>query len=646
MKKILLTFMAAIGLAASANAQLALETFDAAGATGTIPAGWAMQSDGHTVSTSFVSGLPWVRDSLNLHAWMPISGTYTGFGAASDYQMLTTSYFTPANTADRWLMTPAFTVTSPYMVIQWQDNDLGSGESINVLASATASTVTGTYTSIYSAAAGSGALVTHQAAIGTYNGTSIRVAFRDHTANNWGLVIDNVQTAIIDSIDLAVKSLNIPAYIQTGSSNPVTGTLQNNGALNVTSTNLNYSINGGAPVVTTIPGLSIALGSTYTYTSGTPWVPATAGTYTVKVWVDNINGSYADQIPADDTLTTTINVLDSLQPKRVMIEEFTQASCDPCANAHVNVDTVYANNLADAVLLRYHVNFPGRDCMDSVTLSPFVSARLSYYSVSGVPDAQVDGQYVYPGAGYLTSAVIHSEVIQGSPFKISITPSYDGATETYSFTATITAYSNIASGLTAYAALVVDTLTYAANQSTETIPQTIFPQVAEAMFPNSGGTALTSFTTGSTQTVNSTWVKSHRWGSDYSVWHYDSTLTGKIIVWIENNTTKYVYQSAYADVATGVLGVNAVTNDNGSLNIYPNPAANSATIALNLKTAADVKMEVYNIAGQVVYSTPVENRNAGNSISRINLSNFANGDYIVRVSIGNEVLNQKLSVTK
>lgn len=646
MKKILLTFMAAIGIAASANAQLALETFDHAGA---LPTGWAMQSDGHTVSTSlFGGGLPALVTALDANAWYPVSGSSTGFGSASDYQMITTSYFTPAATADRWIMSPSFNVTSPYMVIQWDDNDLGSGEVMNVLASATASTVTGTYTSLYSAPAGnnSSALTTHQVAIGAYNGTAIRVAFRDHTYNNWGMLLDNVQTVIIDSLDLGVTSLNVAPFIQTGTSTPITGILHNFGALTTTSVNLNYNVNGGTPVVTNLTGLSNVLGSDYTYTSGTPWVPATAGTYVVKVWADQINGAGVDQNHANDTFTATINVLDSLQPKRVMIEEFTQASCDPCANAHVNVDTVYANNLSRSVLIRYHVNFPGRDCMDSVTLVPFVNARLSYYAVGGVPDAQVDGAYVYPGAGYLTSSVIASAASYGSPFKIDVNPSFTAATETYSFTATIKSYGNMPTGLKAYAALLVDTLTYAANQSTETIPQTIFPQVAEAMFPNSGGTPLTAFTSGSTQTVSATWVKNHPWGSDRSVWAYDSTLTGKIVVWVEDDVTKYVYQAAYADVATGVLGVNAVTNDKGSMDVYPNPANKTVSVALKLNTSADVKMEVYNMAGQLVYSMPSENRISGTSIVTLDVSNFAAGNYFVKVSVGDEVLTKKLTVTK
>ena len=640
MKRFLLTFMAAIGIVASANAQLALENFNHGGA---LPTGWTMISDGHTVSTSFTT-LTWLQDSLDVHAWFPVNAVAT----TTDYQMITTSKFTPAATPSRWLITPSFLVSSANTVIQWDDYDLGSKEPVTLLVSPTAGTTAGSFTTtIYHAPAATGALTTHQVPIGAYNGTTITIAFRDDTTSDWGLLVDNVQTTILPSLDLGVTSLNIPQFIQTGSSHPVTGILHNYGVTTTTSISLKYTVNGGAPVATALSGLSIPLGSNYTYTSGTPWVPATAGAYILKVWADNINGAGVDGNHANDTFTANITVLDSLQAKRVMIEEFTQASCDPCAQAHVNVDTVYTNNMSRSSLVRYHVNWPGRDCMDSVTLTPFVSARVTYYAVNGVPDAQIDGTYIYPGSGGLSTSAIGAAVSNGSPFKITVTSGYNTATYTYSVSATIKSYGAIAAGLKAYAVLVVDTLTYAANQSTETISQTIFPQVAEAMFPSSAGTTLAAFTTGATQTINSTWVKNHRWGSNYSVWSYDSTCTGKIIVWVEDDTKKYVYQAAEASVNTcSPVSVTAVTGSIGSMDIYPNPASNTATVSLNLITAANVKMEVYNMAGQLVYSMPAESRNAGTSVSTIDLSKFASGEYLIRVSIGNEVLNKKLTVTK
>jgi hypothetical protein len=645
MKKTLLTLLAAAGFASfnnDAKAQLALENFNA----GVLPANWVLISDGHTVSSTAFNSSTTIINSLNAAAWAPLEVS-TG---PTDYAMITTSQFTPPASADRWLITPSFNVTSPNTVIQWQDDDLGSGETIDIRISATAGTTAASFgAAVYSAPAGSSEFVTHQVPVGSYNGTNIRVAFHDGTYNNWGLMVDNVESTILPSYSIGVMSINIYPFVGTGSSNPITGVLQNTGYDVISSVHLDYSVNGGAAVSSPLTGLSVPLAGSYTYTSGTNWVPATAGTYTLKVWVDNIDGTNPNASTTNDTVTATVLVVDHLQPKTVLIEEFNQASCDPCAEATPNVDSVYANNINNTAMVRYHVNFPGRDFMDSVTLNPFVQSRLSYYNVSGVPDAQVDGQYVYPGAGYLSSAVIQEAQAAQSPLAVNVTNTiYDLSTNTFSFTTNITSYANLPAGLKAYACLVVDTITYTSNQSTESIPQYSFPQVAENMFPNSGGSTLAAFTNGSTQTLNLSWVKSHPWAADGNVspWQYDSTKGGTVVVWVEDDNTKYVYQAGSAYIAANPLGVSAVSGNNGAINVYPNPASNTATIALNLKANANVHVEIYNVAGQQVYSIPAQNRNAGNSVSNIDLSNFASGLYIVNVSIGSEVLTKKLTISK
>jgi len=643
-KRLLLLAVAAGIISVDVHAQLALENFNA----GVLPAGWVEISDGHTVSTSFASGAPSIATRLDDSAWINYPLT-----SATDLGMLTTSFFSPAATADRWLITPAFTVTSANMVIQWDDNDLGSGETIEVLASPTAGTTAAAFTTtLYNNPATPGGVFgTHQSVIGAYVGTSIRIAFRDNTHDNWGLGIDNVTTAILPhSVDLGVTSANLNPFIQTGTSHTISGIIHNYGGTTVTSMNIEYSVNGvTATPATALTSISFPGVTDYSFSSTNPWTPSTAGTYTVKVWADNINGGTADENNANDTFTTTVVVLDSLQPKIVLIEEFNQASCDPCAAATPNLDSVYANNASRSMMVRYHVNFPGRDCMDSVTLDAFVQDQLTFYNVTGVPDAQVDGSYVYPGAagpGTMSTAVLGAAASLGSPFKIVVTPSFNATTQTYSFSAAVTSYTALPAGLTLRAALTVDQLTYAANQSTESIPQFDFPEVAENMFPNAGGQPLAAFTAGSTQTLTGSWVKDHPWASNASVWKYDSTLTGRIVAWVQNDATGYVYQVGYAPVSTVFTTGIATVSNNASMDVYPNPATKTATVALSLKANTNITMEVLNTLGQVVYTMPAQNRNSGISMSTIDVSNFAAGQYFVKISAGTEVMTKQLTVIK
>ena len=641
MKKFLLASMAALSLSAAqnANAQLAMQNFNSA----SLPSGWTLINDGHTVLVGSFILSSTLATNLTNNAWYPVQ-----IKSSTDYSMLTVSQFSPSAQADRWLISPSFQVTSANTVLQWDDYSFGSNEGFEIKVSPTAGTTAASFTAtIYSGVGDPNNFVTHQLQIGQYNGQTITVAFRDTMNNNWGLAVDNIGTTVLPTLDLGVTALNLSPFVQTNSSNSIAGVLHNYGYATLTSCNINYSVNGGAPVTSALSSLSVASGTDYNYTNSTPWVPTSAGNYTIKVWADQINGATGvDQNHANDTLTATILVIDTLQPKTVMIEEFTQASCDPCAQAHTNVDTVYANSMAFAEICRYHVNWPGRDCMDSVTLTPFVSTRVSYYSVSGVPDAQLDGSYIYPGAGGLSTPVLYAESQIGSPFTITVNPTFNAATQTFSFTAAIKAYGALPAGLRAYVVLTEDTLTYAANQSTESISQTVFPQVAENMFPNGSGYGLSAFTAGSTQNINGSWVKNHPWASNRSVWSYDSSMTGRIIVWVEDDTKKFVYQAKGAPVSTGVVGIEAVKGNSGSMDVYPNPAKNSAVVGLNLTSDEDVKLEVYNILGQLVFEMPTEHRNAGNSVSTINTSNFANGQYMVKVIVGADILTKQIVVSK
>lgn len=87
--------------------------------------------------------------------------------------------------------------------------------------------------------------------------------------------------------------------------------------------------------------------------------------------------------------------------RRVMVEEFTNASCPPCAvnNPPFNV-TLVAN--ADKVTpLKYQVWWPGFDPMYEHNKAD-VGVRVAYYAVSGVPNGIENGvNFGVPGGSLL-----------------------------------------------------------------------------------------------------------------------------------------------------------------------------------------------------------------------------------------------------
>ena len=95
----------------------------------------------------------------------------------------------------------------------------------------------------------------------------------------------------------------------------------------------------------------------------------------------------------------------------------------------------------------------------------------------------------------------------------------------------------------------------------------------------------------------------------------------------------YLYFDDFA-VTEGV-GINDVENN---VSIYPNPA----TEVLNVNANSNIQsVEVLNIMGQTIQSYSANDNN-----TQINISNLANGVYMVKINTENGVVNQKFTVAR
>jgi hypothetical protein len=86
--------------------------------------------------------------------------------------------------------------------------------------------------------------------------------------------------------------------------------------------------------------------------------------------------------------------------RRVLIEEFTNASCPPCAAQNPAFNAVVAANIQYLTPIKYQTNWPGADPMNAQTQSD-VGPRVAYYGVSGVPNGRQNGILeVFPLTSY------------------------------------------------------------------------------------------------------------------------------------------------------------------------------------------------------------------------------------------------------
>jgi len=73
-----------------------------------------------------------------------------------------------------------------------------------------------------------------------------------------------------------------------------------------------------------------------------------------------------------------------------LLEEFTQASCGPCASQNPALNTLLNANTTKAISIKYQTSWPGVDPMNAQTQTD-VGPRVTYYTVSGVPNIRYDG---------------------------------------------------------------------------------------------------------------------------------------------------------------------------------------------------------------------------------------------------------------
>ena len=111
--------------------------------------------------------------------------------------------------------------------------------------------------------------------------------------------------------DMGITDLTTALYSSVGDAVLVRGTAKSFGTDVVTSIVLNYSIDGGSAVPTTINGLSLNAGASYAFAHAMPWNPTSTGNSLLAVWISEINGG-TDQNSVNDIRTADLVVNDPI----------------------------------------------------------------------------------------------------------------------------------------------------------------------------------------------------------------------------------------------------------------------------------------------------------------------------------------------
>jgi thiol-disulfide isomerase/thioredoxin len=324
------------------------------------------------------------------------------------------------------------------------------------------------------------------------------------------------------------------------------------------------------------------------------------------------------------------------QTRVVLVEQFTNSGCPPCAASSPSVFSYVNSNPADVVAIAYHTPFPYSDSMYYENPSES-NARVSFYGVSGVPYSIVDGNYYSNSSGAFVSVM--SSTINT---RKTVSPKYDvqalsfnltGNLLTGSFKFTSLDGANSSDNLVAQIVVIEKNVlksSYAASPGANS--ETEYGYVMRKMLPNQSGTVLLNKTLGSSDTINLNWTLNK----------IKDINELRLVTFVQNTTTKEVYQAQLFTPQLGVAGIAELNNTN-ALNaiFYPNPSTGNITISLATEQFIN-KMEVISQLGELVYSQSI-----GASVKAINTElNLSNGIYYVKLSNNSSSSVQKLSILK
>ena len=449
--------------------------------------------------------------------------------------------------------------------------------------------------------------------------------------------------------DLAVTTSAVPNFLAlVNAPFTISGELTNLGATAITSYDLNYSINGGAPVTTSISGVNVATFATDNFSSTTTWSPASIGSYEIKMWASNINGN-VDEVPGNDTLVQMVDILAFETTRKVVIEEGTGTWCGWCPRGAVAMQYMTEN---------YHDNFIGIAVHngDPMTLAAYDNGA----GITGFPGMNVDRTIL--GAGVTTGTMegYTLERVQAlPPANISIT---NASLDHTNGDISVSVEGHFAADLNGdyrFALIVVeDSVTgsgqgwgqvnyYAGGQNGQLSgagkdwhlePSTV---PAADMWYDHVGVKLVGGYDGVAGSIPTTIA-----ANDKHSFTFTDNISADVIRYTKVKFVALIIgpngeiiNGEEKSMAPGV----SVEENTFESSVFPNPATDYLTVRLAVKGNSDVAVQVYDMMGKQVLNK-FNTLNAGTYNLPVDLSALPAGIYNVNLDVNGERVTHKIIV--
>lgn len=439
--------------------------------------------------------------------------------------------------------------------------------------------------------------------------------------NTYYTFIQGVQPAY----DLAVSSNTTGPYVGVGANN-ITGVIKNFGTTTITSFALNYTIDGGATVTSNITGVNIPTNGTYSFTHPTSWA-ATAGAHVVDVWATNLNGSNADQVPANDHKSITVSVLGEIVQRLPFLEVFTSSTCAPCTPGNANflaiMDTIARK---DYVAVKYQQDFPGTG--DPYRTAETVNRRNTPYAINSIPRMEIDGGWDGNAVSYTYQLYTESRQL---PAFYKLEGEYSRNNKQYDMKVRFSPLVE-ATGERLYIAIIE----HRTDRNVKTNGETEFFDVMKKMVPTDAGTNLPSTAVGSWDSLSFTYTFQGNYrlpanGQAASI--IDHTIENSVenfyntsvVAWVQT-PNKQVMQAARLTTTQNTGGLTDLGLNVAEVVVFPNPANDNMKVTFKSEKAEEIVYVIVDGLGNTVISGATQS-NVGVNTLDFNTSSLATGMY-------------------
>lgn len=318
----------------------------------------------------------------------------------------------------------------------------------------------------------------------------------------------------------------------------------------------------------------------------------------------------------------------------VVFEQFTQASCPPCATANPPLNVMLNANSTKVVSIKYQTSWPGVDPMNAQNKTD-VATRVTYYGVQGVPDVSMDGGATNSPENF-TTAAITKEYGVASPFSLKVTQEINKAKDSIFIEIDMEAAKDFTTAGPFYLRVALIEKTIIFTQAPGSNGEKEFYSVMRKMYPSAKGTEL-----------DLKWTKAQSKHVSFKVpiptYIYNKAQLG-VVAFLQTDNDKVVQQAAKSvSIVTGIKE-EASFQTNANINVYPNPMTDAATVSIQLSESSTVTMEVVNALGQTVLSNNLGRLDMGEQTAELNTASLKPGLYFLNVYIGQQLTTQKIAI--